>query len=271
MRSAESSSSEMSTGSEHKNNKTTKTSNTENWTVTEEISDKEHDEIEKEEDTKWAPSDRILSPNDKRKLIAKVVDIAITSIMGNHYYQFAGKIYNQTRGGAIGLRLTGLVCKIVMDRWFRMMEQKLGVNKWTFWLLKKYVDDINIFCEALGKRVRYVKGKLIWSKANEIEDEKGLKSDTKRTMEQFEKIANEFHPSLQFKMDTQEDHSNGRVPMLDVAVWSTTVKDCTRIGGTKQQVNNAFYEKECVSSKVLEYYSAIQHRCKIITLSQEVI
>ena len=42
--------------------------------------------------------------------------------MGNHIYMFDGQAYLQTKGGAIGLRLTGLVARVVMDRWAGKMK-----------------------------------------------------------------------------------------------------------------------------------------------------
>ena len=55
--------------------------------------------------------------DEQRSLIAKTIEIAIRETFRNHCYRFDGQLYRQTRGGAIGLRLTGIVCRLVMDRW----------------------------------------------------------------------------------------------------------------------------------------------------------
>ena len=110
----------------------------------------------------------------------------------------------------------------------------------------------------------------MWKKEHEDEDNLSNESSAARTMKIFETIANEYHPSLQFKLDIQENHSSNRVPMLDLAVWATTEKDCSKIEGTREVICHSFYEKDCVSRKVIEFKSAIQHRSKIVSLSQEV-
>ena len=90
-------------------------------------------------------------------------------------------------------------------------------------------------------------------------------------MEVFTAMANDVFPSLTFTHDLPEEHLDSRVPMLDFACWGTTTKDCSRTSGTKQVVSHAFYEKKCVSSKVLEYGSALPLKTKIITLTQEIL
>ena len=67
--------------------------------------------------TKWKTMTRDYTEDDKKKIIAKVIEVAIQEIFANHVYRFDGKLYRQKEGGAIGLRLTGIVARIVMDRW----------------------------------------------------------------------------------------------------------------------------------------------------------
>jgi hypothetical protein len=40
-------------------------------------------------------------------------------------YIFDGQAYLQTEGGAIGLRLTGLVARVIMDRRAEKMKEKI--------------------------------------------------------------------------------------------------------------------------------------------------
>ena len=44
------------------------------------------------------------------------MEISVIDIMKNHMFIFDGQAYLQTKGGAIGLRLTGIVATVVMDR-----------------------------------------------------------------------------------------------------------------------------------------------------------
>ena len=90
-------------------------------------------------------------------------------------------------------------------------------------------------------------------------------------MDIFTSMANDVFSSLTFSHDIPEAHSNMKVPMLDIACWRDQVPDCTRPSGYKQVVSHTFYEKPCVSQKVLEYASALTIKTKIITLTKEVL
>ena len=48
-------------------------------------------------------------PESRRKLLGKVIEVAIRTTFSNHVYLYNNKLYKQTRGGSIGLRLTGVV------------------------------------------------------------------------------------------------------------------------------------------------------------------
>ena len=64
--------------------------------------DKYIENTDKEEDNSvWTniPADSTISKTDKRKLLAKALEIGIIQIMKNHLYQFNGITYKQTKGG----------------------------------------------------------------------------------------------------------------------------------------------------------------------------
>ena len=63
------------------------------------------------------PEENQISKKDKTKILAKVLSLVVKEVMENHLYQFNGTVYKQKDGGAIGLRLTGIVARLVMDRW----------------------------------------------------------------------------------------------------------------------------------------------------------
>jgi hypothetical protein len=66
--------------------------------------------------TKWSTINENINDVQKSELMGKVLEICIHEIMGNQMYIFDGQAYLQTEGGAIGLRLTGLVARVTMDR-----------------------------------------------------------------------------------------------------------------------------------------------------------
>ena len=44
-----------------------------------------------------------------------VLEILVTMTFSNHIYTYRNEFYKQLRGVVIGLRLTGIVARIVMD------------------------------------------------------------------------------------------------------------------------------------------------------------
>ena len=55
------------------------------------------------DESKWRKTSRIMNKADKKKSMAKVLELAIMGIMNNHYYEFGGCMYKQGKGGAISL------------------------------------------------------------------------------------------------------------------------------------------------------------------------
>ena len=81
-------------------------------------------------------------------IIALVIKIASKNIMRMHHYRFTGKIFRQKSGGGIGLRLTGVMAKISMDRWLKEFRIMLvDENIFKVFLIAKYVNDINVVLE----------------------------------------------------------------------------------------------------------------------------
>ena len=70
--------------------------------------------------------------------------MAIRTTFGNHIYLYRNTLYRQMRGGPIGLRLTGVVARIVMDHWAKLFLSTLACNGIKVYLFKKYVDDVNL-------------------------------------------------------------------------------------------------------------------------------
>ena len=54
-----------------------------------------------------------------------MLEVAIKATFKNHVYVYRNYLYRQRKGGAIGLRLTEIVARIVMDRWARLFRKAL--------------------------------------------------------------------------------------------------------------------------------------------------
>ena len=115
-------------------------------------------------ESKWTTGKEQLSRGERRAIIAKVIEIAIRETFRNHVYRFDGQLFRQTKGGAIGLRLTGIVCRLVMDRWVTNLIKALDQVGITLDLLAKYVDDVNTVLPVIGRGLRWTEGwDLMWS------------------------------------------------------------------------------------------------------------
>ena len=88
-------------------------------------------------------------------MIGKVVEVAIKTTFGNHIYLFHNKLFKQLKGGPIGLRLTGVVARIVMDQWARRFREVLENNQVTVHLFRKYVDDVNLAISRIATGMKW--------------------------------------------------------------------------------------------------------------------
>ena len=82
------------------------------------------------------------------------------------------------------------------------MKVILDDANWKVFLMKKYVDDINVMFEAVRMGYRWIRGKLEWSITDEIKDRRSKLSKTRINMNLFINIANSIYPSLKFTMKT---------------------------------------------------------------------
>ena len=123
----------------------------------------------------------MMSKEEKRKILAKVIEVAVREIMANDMYQFKGKTYKQTEGGSIGLRATGV---IVMNRWRRRLIRTLENEEIRKWLVCKYMEDINMIIKRIKEGWRWDSKtmKLEWKKETEEKDKAELTYPEERTL-----------------------------------------------------------------------------------------
>ena len=50
-------------------------------------------------------------------MFGKVIEVLVSTTFANHIYSYKNQLFKQLKGGALGLRLTGIVALIVMDRY----------------------------------------------------------------------------------------------------------------------------------------------------------
>ena len=218
--------------------------------------------------SKWgvSPSPESLTPTQQRLLIAKVVKVAIQTVFSNDCYQFKGDMFLQLAGGLIGLRLTSLVARIVMDKWMTSFLSRLDNAGVKINAATKYVDDINVLLRAIRPGTRWRGDVLVHSKEHAEDVMLGLTLETS-TMIRIKEAADAILPWLQFTWDSPEQHESLKVPMLDLQVWVSAGADLDP--PMPDIVCWEFFEKAASLSKVLRATSVFEWRQKIVTMNME--
>ena len=100
------------------------------------------------------------------------------------------------------------------DDRFLEMANSAGVD---IEMYERYVDDSNLVPETIEAGWGYSKetGKLVFTEENVLED--SSMEDDKRTSLVIKDIANSVHPMIQMEEDYPSNHSDGKLPILDLA------------------------------------------------------
>ena len=166
---------------------------------------------------RWVPVREPASKVGKRKVLGKVLEVALRAPFKNHIYTYKNELFRQKRGGAIGLRLTGIVARIVMDRWSRMFLERLGQAEIDVHLLKKYVNDVNL-CLAILEEGWYWERRgnqlpeLVWTRERQEEDRQEALSKEEHTLLRVQEMANMMLEGIRFTVDFQPTTRPGRFP-----------------------------------------------------------
>ena len=203
-----------------------------------------------------------INDNEKKQILAEAIRIVLHTIMETHTYTFDGYIKRQTKGGPIGVQLTGETAQIFMSWWdkqIRGMYREKGID---IKLYMRYVDDINTLIRKTEPGTRYVDNELIITDEAKIEDER--KQPDEITMNLFKEVAETIHESIKLKVDYPSNYEDRKIPILNLKVWVEETDEGTRI-------IYEHYEKEIASKMVIHAESAIPTRSKITILTQEML
>ena len=218
---------------------------------------------------------------EKRKLFAACLEIGIRKAFALHLYQFGGRIYKQTDGGPIGMRLAGSVARIVMAEWGERMLKIMKDNSITVWLAACYVDDVRFLTSVLERGVRWDHQERKYVKRDDWQEEDRIEnlSDEQRTARELKKAMNSIFPNIQFTTEIPEDFPDRRLPTLDCSCW---LEDNSKVSGgddwqegdspwRRPRIMYSFFEKEMNSPFCILEKSALPDNTKISSLSQEVV
>ena len=179
-------------------------------------------DLDANKNEKWDWKGKRKNPTkiQKKKMIARTMEIIVDTIMSNHYYQFGGKVFKQVEGGPIGLEITGVLARLVMLWWDGKFLSKLGTLGIDLEFYLRYVDDSNMSAWALTPGTRFVDGQLSILKEF-VGSDKLIPAD-KRTASVLRSIANEILPGIVMQEDVPSNHPNEKLPILDIEVFQKT-------------------------------------------------
>ena len=209
-------------------------------------------------DNQFSPPTKHPANKQIQSMLALGVAQCVKTVMENHFYTFRGVIRKQAKGGAIGAEITGEVSKVVMSLWdmkFLNLVKSLGI---LIDLYKRYVDDV-IICPPINPGWWFCdKSKVMkFSRDLALSD---MDSPITRTAKILNKIANTLEVDIQMTFDVPDNHSDGKMPVLDLKIW---IKN--------NQVMYTFYKKEVSSKYTILKRSALSNSTKQNTLFMEAL
>lgn len=114
-------------------------------------------DLDSKKEPKWEWRGKRKNPTQlqKKRMIARTMEIVVNTIMSNHLYQFDSRVFKQVKGGPIGMEITGVLARLVMFWWDEKFLAKLSKLGISLKLYLRYVDDGNmaLWPLPLGTRV----------------------------------------------------------------------------------------------------------------------
>ena len=219
---------------------------------------KAHKVIQNQEELYLKPI-RNPTEQEKRNMLVKCIEIMIMSSLENHVYKFGDQIRKQSKGGPIGLALTGEIAECYMINWDKEFLERLKSVDMNPAIYERFKDDITVVVESLEAGTRWKDGALIVDLEKKNDDEG--RTDEEITMEVFKDIAESIDDMISFTVDYPGNHKNGMMPVLDVQAAINKNED--------NKIEFEFYEKPTKNQRVILFESAIPSSQKRTILTQE--
>ena len=179
-------------------------------------------------------------------------------------YIFNKEIRLQISGGAIGVDLTGVMAQIFMSWWDKELLKTLNELRMEVMLYERYVDDIDICINALPPGTRFINSNLEICD-DEVDEDKNTPKD-KRTMDLIKQIGDSIHMSIVLGGDVPSNHTDGKVPILDLKVW---IEDIETPNGKKRYIMHEHCSKQVSSKLLIHRDAALSMSTKRTVLTQQ--
>ena len=187
--------------------------------------------------------------------IAKGVRVCIE----NHVYKVGDRIFLQKSGGPIGLELTGAVSRAFMKRWDRLYLERVRQAGIVMKVYERYVDDSNQVAVVPPAGARYdEERRKVLIEEKQTDETQG---DDERLASIMREIANSIMPCIQMEADWPSKNLDGRLPILDLKVWTDE----------EGRIRYTHYEKPMATKSILHTKSAHTESCKRSVHTQEVL
>jgi hypothetical protein len=219
---------------------------------------------ERAENESWTKPGRKPTEIEARKMLGILMEILINIVMENHFYTTENVIRRQTKGGAIGLRLTGVLAELFMIEWIRLFRKKLEEVRIAVKMTAVYVDDINQAMRLVELGSRYKNEKIEITEETRQEDENNKIDRVKLTFKIAREIGDTICNFVKLTTDTPDTTRGGYMPVLDLQVKMGE-------GDNKRRVVYKFYAKEVSTKYTILRQSAHSSKIKFSTLVQECV
>jgi len=206
----------------------------------------------------WKKRCTIPNDHEKKKMLSLALKIVIMHIMNNHIYKINNQIKKQSRGGPIGLDLTGDLAQIYMTWFDKQLINGLNHRNIEVIMYQRYVDDINIaMIKPDHSLAELTEGEHVDSKLMDIVKE----------------VGDNIHTSITLQVDAPSKHSDMKMPILDLKVWcESRVTNQDNIPPKKKSlILHEFYSKPMSSKAVMHAKSAFPLKTKRTVLTQELL
>ena len=254
-----------------------------------------------EEDEKyerwWYPTPLgMITREQKTQIMAAVLAIMVKATFQTHIYECEGEIYQQVEGCPTGLRPSGPISRLFMDKWVRELrrieaesKELHRINPVTFCemdikLIKKYVDDVLFGGDEVAQGALWKNRCLQWSQEQLERDKASGEDHNSRTMRIIAMISSEILECLTFTWDSPSQNKSNMMPVLDTQVWvevEARVKGIPKTMGEapeklkpdklKKIIMFQFYKKPMANKCPNLQKSGIPEGSKRATASQEIL
>ena len=208
----------------------------------------------------WEFPDIVLTKEEKRRILAAVVRVAIEVLFSTHLYTFGGKVFQQEEGGPIGLRATCGVARVIMNMWDKEWLRTLESWKVKFMEYFRYMDDGRVLLHAIKSGWRWEDKELVWKEEWAKEDDHlSAQMITKRVMDGS---MQEVFSFLKLTTEVGEDYPDDWLPTLDVSL---------KVEQEDGEVLWRFYEKPTTAPTTVQGRSAMGVVSKTQILANDLV